>query len=146
MSEVLPYPFLVLPGAEFTQIHVNGFTAPTNERFLSNPLYQYVQINLQENLLKSFLVSLFLSSIAKSVPQELHPTYLVSSQNMEFLRDALGMVNKHVGYVYLVDDNLKVRWAGCADAKVEETNALEQCTGVLLNRLERKRSAKVAPQ
>jgi len=116
--------------------------APTNARYLSNPLYQYVQINLQENLLKSFVVSLFLSSIAKSVPPELHPTYLVSSQNMEFLREHLGMVNKHVGYVYLVDDNLKVRWAGCADAKVEETNALEQCTGVLLNRLEKKRPAK----
>ncbi|OJA08408.1 hypothetical protein AZE42_00994 [Rhizopogon vesiculosus] len=128
-----------------SEIHVNGFTAPTNARFLSNPLYQYVQINLQENLLKSFLVSLFLSSIAKSVPPELHPTYLVSSQNMEFLRDQLGMMNKHVGYVYLVDSNLKVRWAGCADAKVEETDALERCTGVLLNRLEKKRSAK-APQ
>ncbi|KAG1748270.1 ATPase assembly factor ATP10 [Suillus paluster] len=123
-----------------SEIHVNGFTTPTNTRYLSNPLYQYVQINLQENLLKSFLVSLFLSSIAKSVPPELHPTYLVSSQNMEFLREQLGMVNKHVGYVYLVDDNLKIRWAGCADAKVEETNALEQCTGVLLNRLDKKRS------
>ncbi|KAG2050033.1 hypothetical protein BDR06DRAFT_960726 [Suillus hirtellus] len=125
-----------------SEIHVNGFTTPTNERYLSNPLYQYVQINLQENLLKSFLVSLFLSSIAKSVPQELHSTYLVSSQNMEFVREHLGMVNKHIGYVYLVDDNLKVRWAGCADAKVEETNALEQCTGVLLSRLDKKISPK----
>ncbi|KAG0695922.1 ATPase assembly factor ATP10 [Suillus ampliporus] len=125
-----------------SEIHVNGFTTPTNARYLSNPLYQYVQINLQENLLKSFLVSLFLSSIAKSVPPELHSTYLVSSQNMEFLREQLGMVNKHVGYVYLVDDNLKIRWAGCADAKVEETNALEQCTGVLLNRLDKKRFVK----
>lgn len=62
---------------------------------------------------------------------------------MDFLRDELGMVNKHIGYVYLVDDNLKVRWAGCADAKVEETNALEQCTGVLLNRLKKKQSIKL---
>lgn len=138
--------FLILLDAEDTQIHVNGFTAPTNARFLSNPLYQYVQINLQENLLKSFLVSLFHSSIAKSVPSELHPSYLVSSQNMDFLRDHLGMVNKHIGYVYLVDDNLKIRWAGCADAKIEETNALEQCTGVLLNRLDKKKKSVKAPQ
>ncbi|KAH7918673.1 hypothetical protein BV22DRAFT_1115377 [Leucogyrophana mollusca] len=121
-----------------SEIHVNGFVSPTNARFLSNPLYRYVQVNLQENLLKSFLVSLFLSSIAKTVPPELHPTYLVSSQNMEFVREQLGMVNKHVGYVYLVDENLKIRWAGCADAKIEETNALQQCTGILLNRLEKK--------
>lgn len=123
------------------QVHVNGFVSPTNARYLSNPLYQYVQINLQENLLKSWLVSLFLSSIAKTVAKELHPTYLVSSQSVEFVREPLGMTNKHVGYVYLVDENLKIRWAGCADAKVEETEALEICTGVLLNRVEKARQA-----
>ena len=84
-------------------------------------------------------MSLFLSSIARTIPKELHPTYLVSSQSVEFVREHLGMTNKHVGYVYLVDENLKVRWAGCADAKVEETQALETCTGVLLNRLEKSR-------
>lgn len=94
-----------------------------------------MQINLQENLLKSWLVSLFLSSIAKTTPKELHPTYLVSNQNVELFRDPLSMTNKHIGYVYLVDENVKVRWAGCADAKVEEIQALETCTGVLLNRL-----------
>ena len=119
------------------QVHVKGFVSPTNARYLSNPLYQYVQINLQENLLKSWLVSLFLSSIAKTVPKELHPTYLVSSQSVELVREPLGMTNKHVGYVYLVDENLKVRWAGCADAKVEETRALETCAGVLLSRLDK---------
>lgn len=56
---------------------------------------------------------------------------------MEYVREPLGMANKHVGYVFLVDENLKIRWAGCGDAKAEETSALEQCTGVLLNRLAR---------
>ncbi|KAH7910272.1 ATPase assembly factor ATP10 [Hygrophoropsis aurantiaca] len=121
-----------------SEIHVNGFVSPTNARFLSHPLYRYVQINLQENLLKSFLVSLFLSSIAKAVPPELHSTYLVSSQSMDYVREQLGMVNKHIGYVYLVDENLKIRWAGCADAKVEETNALERSTAALLSRISKK--------
>lgn len=104
---------------------------------MSNPLYQYIQVNLQENLLKSWLVSLFLTSIAKGVPPNLHSTYIVSNQDMEYVREPLGMANKHVGYVFLVDENLKIRWAGCGDAKAEETSALEQCTGVLLNRLAR---------
>ncbi|KAI6029572.1 hypothetical protein PISMIDRAFT_9279 [Pisolithus microcarpus 441] len=129
---------IAMLSTRMSEIHVKGFVAPTNARFLSNPRYQYIQINLQENLLKSWLVSLFLASIARSIPRELHPTYLVSSQNMEYVREALGMTNKHVGYVYLVDENLKVRWAGCADAKVEETRALEQCTGVLISRLGKK--------
>lgn len=135
---------IAILSTRMSEIHVKGFVAPTNGRYLSNPLYQYIQVNLQENLLKSWLVSLFLTSIARSVPPNLHSTYLVSNQDMEYVREPLGMVNKHVGYVFLVDENMKVRWAGCGDAKAEETNALEQCTGVLLNRLAMK-GAKRAP-
>ena len=47
------------------------------------------------------------------------------------------MTNSRIGYVYLVDENLKVRWAACADAKEEEEEALIRCTGVLLNRRKR---------
>ncbi|KAF7983200.1 hypothetical protein HWV62_23464 [Athelia sp. TMB] len=130
--------------SKISEIHVAGFTSPTHARFSSNPLYTPVSINLQENLLKSFLVSLFLSSIRKQVPSDLHPTYLVSGQNMEYVREPLGLVNKHVGYVYLLDENLKVRWAGCADAKPEEARALESCTGVLLDRLQKKIEGKNA--
>ena len=45
------------------------------------------------------------------------------------------MTNNRIGYVYLVDENLKIRWAACADAKEEEEEALIRCVGVLLNRL-----------
>lgn len=110
---------------------------PTNEVFLSNPNYRFIQINLQENLLKSFLVSMFLSSLRRTIPVELQPAYLVSSQNMEYARDSLGMVNKHIGYVYLLDEHLKIRWAACGDAKLEEADALRTSVGVLLNRLEK---------
>ncbi|KAF9239878.1 ATPase assembly factor ATP10 [Melanogaster broomeanus] len=117
---------IAMLSTKMSEIHARGFASPTNERYLSNPLYQYVQINLQENVFKSWLVSLFMSSIAKSVPKELHPTYLVSNQNMEYIRDPVGMTNKHIGF----------RWAGCGDAMAEETKALETCTSVLLKRLE----------
>ena len=46
------------------------------------------------------------------------------------------MTNSKVGYVYLIDENLKVRWGGCADATLKEAQSLENCTGVLLKRLE----------
>jgi mitochondrial ATPase complex subunit ATP10 len=45
------------------------------------------------------------------------------------------MTNSRIGYVYLVDENLKVRWAACAEAKTEEEEALIRCAGVLINRL-----------
>ena len=44
------------------------------------------------------------------------------------------MTNSRIGYVYLVDENLKIRWAACADAMEEEEEALVRCTGVLLDR------------
>jgi mitochondrial ATPase complex subunit ATP10 len=50
------------------------------------------------------------------------------------VREPLGMTNSRIGYVYLVDENMKVRWAACADAKAEEEEALIRCVGVLLKR------------
>lgn len=120
------------------KLHVKGFVDATNARFSSNPHYQFIQINLQENLLKSFLVNLFANSLRNVVPPSLQANYLVSSQNMEYVREPLGMTNSKVGYVYLIDENLRIRWGGCADATAEESQALESCTGVLLKRLEKK--------
>ena len=101
-------------------------------------------------MLKSFLVKLFSNSLRATVPPELHATYLVSSQNLEYVRDSLGMTNSKVGYVYLIDETLKIRWGGCADATLKEAQSLESCTGVLLKRLEeiqneKQRAATEAP-
>ncbi|KAF8155882.1 ATP10 protein-domain-containing protein [Crassisporium funariophilum] len=127
---------LAMLGTQISEVHAKGFAEATHTRYSSNPLYQYVQINLQENLLKSFLVKLFSNSLRSTVPPELQSNYLVSSQNMEYVREPLGMTNSKVGYVYLIDENLKIRWGGCADATSKEAQALESCTGVLLKRLE----------
>ncbi|KAI0642756.1 ATP10 protein-domain-containing protein [Trametes meyenii] len=117
-----------------SELQTAQFVDPTQSSFSSHPLYQRVQINLQDNLMKSFLVSLFASGIRKTIPEELWPTYLISSQSMEYLREPLGIANRHVGYVYLVDPKLKIRWAACADPKAEEIAALRTCTSVLLDR------------
>jgi ATPase complex subunit ATP10 len=55
---------------------------------------------------------------------------------MEYLRNPLGIANKHIGYVYLVDENLRLRWAGGGDAMAEEAEGLERCAKVLLDRLD----------
>ncbi|KAG6916737.1 hypothetical protein DXG01_005557 [Tephrocybe rancida] len=128
---------LSMLGTRMSEIHSLGFVTPTHNRYSSHPLYQHIQINLQENLLKSLLVKVFIRSLRNVIPPALRPTYLISSQNMEYVRDALGMTNNKVGYVYLIDENLKIRWGGCADATPEEAAALELCTGVLLKRAEK---------
>lgn len=59
------------------------------------------------------------------------------------------MTNKHLGYVYLVDENSKIRWAAVSfpgsseppaanaeeNTEAEEIRSLRACTGVLLQRL-----------
>ncbi|KAI9458665.1 ATPase assembly factor ATP10 [Lactarius psammicola] len=122
---------------KISELHATSYTETLNNLYRRHSVYQYIQINLQENILKSILVNIFLSSLRSKVPPDQHTRYLVSRQNMEYLREPLGMTNSRIGYVYLVDENLKVRWAGCADAKKEEEEALIRCAGVLLNRQKR---------
>jgi len=57
---------------------------------------------------------------------------------MEYQSEAIGLENNRVGYVYLIDENLRIRWAGCADPTADEAKALEVCTGILLKRLDNK--------
>ena len=102
--------------------------------YLLLPPSLLTQINLQPNPLKSYLLSLFLSSLRSQIPTSLHATYLLSSNSLELEKEALGLHNKHVGYVYLIGRKGEIRWAGGAFAEAEEREALRNCTGVLLNR------------
>ncbi|GAA5903687.1 hypothetical protein JCM5296_002119 [Sporobolomyces johnsonii] len=115
--------------------HVNSFVRPALADMKGEDRFQYIYINLQENSLKAFLVSMFISKLRKTVPVEQQPTYLLSHQSLEYLREPLGMPNKHVGYVFLVDWNKKIRWAGCSWATVDEEEALRKCSHVLVERL-----------
>jgi ATPase complex subunit ATP10 len=108
-------------------------------RFAADPLYQRVHINLQENIVKALLVNLFMHNLRAKTPPELHPNCLLATQSPEYLREPMNLVNQHVGYVYLIDENLKIRWAGGGDATLPEVRALESCTAVLLKRLREKK-------
>lgn len=46
----------------------------------------------------------------------------------------MGIENKLLGYVFLVDSNAKVRWAGCGLATEKETADLRRATAVLMRR------------
>ncbi|TDL22825.1 hypothetical protein BD410DRAFT_199975 [Rickenella mellea] len=128
---------VAMMSTKISEEHVDSFVRPTNDAYLKDPRYRFVQINLQENTLKGFLVSFYLNTLRKTIPPELHSTYLFSTQNMEYEREPLGMTNKHIGFVYLLDQNLKVRWAGGGLARDEESRSLRTCVHVLLNRISR---------
>ena len=47
----------------------------------------------------------------------------------------LGYENKIIGYIYLVDSNCKIRWAGCSGATEDEVQSLRTATEVLMKRV-----------
>ncbi|KAJ3535692.1 hypothetical protein NM688_g6941 [Phlebia brevispora] len=110
--------------SKISEFQTEEFYKPTVEEYSKNPHFQLIQINLQENLLKALLVQLFSRSIRNTIPPEQWSKYLISNQNMDYLREDIGMTNRHLGYVYLVDQACRIRWAGCADPMVEEIKAL----------------------
>ncbi|KAK7034518.1 Mitochondrial ATPase complex subunit atp10 [Paramarasmius palmivorus] len=136
---------LSLLSTKISELHSQSHTSLALARYLPrketenlkrHPLLQHIHINTQSNTLKAFLVKLLTRSLRNSIPAYQRPYYLLSDQNLEYEREPLGIDNDRVGYVYLIDEELRVRWAGCADATLEEAKALEVCTGVLLKRLE----------
>ncbi|KAJ7647683.1 ATP10 protein-domain-containing protein [Roridomyces roridus] len=129
---------LSIESTELSVLQTKSFVNAVHPRFESHPLYQRMHINIQENILKALVVNMFLRNLRAKVPKELHGNCLLSTQNMEYLREPMGLINRMVGYVFLIDENLKIRWAAGGDATMAELKALESCLSVLLKRAEEK--------
>ncbi|WRT68261.1 uncharacterized protein IL334_005237 [Kwoniella shivajii] len=117
--------------------HEQSFTKPVLEDIAGHPEFNFVQINHQENKLKAMLVSFLISSLKRTIPQDRWGSYLISGGewNRVDITNPLGIENKLLGYIYLVDQNLKVRWAGCGMSTPDEAQALRRATAVLLGRI-----------
>ena len=92
---------------------------------LGKEVAQRVNINVEENTMKAALIRLFLPGLRKRFPMEAHSRYFVVTRGItEDLRDDIGFLNSKVGYVYLIDRECKIRWAGSARAHVGEKEGL----------------------
>lgn len=110
---------------------VNTFTgAPLNPALAEvleshGSLVQRVDINVEENRMKAWLVKKFMWKMRRNLPEKRHSRYfLVEKGFTETLKEAVGMMNSKVGYVYLVDDACRIRWAGSGPAEARELEAL----------------------
>ncbi|GFZ49355.1 hypothetical protein JCM24511_07475 [Saitozyma sp. JCM 24511] len=129
---------VTLLSTRISEEHVQSFISPVLEDWSHRPGFQLVQINHQDNPLKSMLLTFFLSSLKRTVPEERWGSYIVSSGAWSAydVTGPLGIENKLLGYVFLVDHNLKVRWAGCGPATPKETEDLRTATAVLMRRMQ----------
>lgn len=75
--------------------------------------------------MKALIVRTFMGGIRKQRKEEDWARYFLVRRGVtEEMREAMGMANSKVGYVYLVDWLCRIRWAGSADAEGSEKEGL----------------------
>lgn len=86
---------------------------------------QMVDINVEENAVRNWLVRMFMGRMRKSMPEEHHGRYFLIRRGVtDSVKESIGMMNGKVGYVYLLDENCRIRWAGSGTAEGKEVEAL----------------------
>lgn len=86
---------------------------------------QFVEINREDNHLKWYLVQLFTSNLRKTRSLEEQDRYfMVRQQFPDSVKEAIGVLNDKVGYIYVVDQACRIRWAASARAERHELESL----------------------
>lgn len=86
---------------------------------------QLVEVNVEPNVLKWWVLRVFMGRLKKMKEVEDWGRYFVVRFGFgEEIREAIGALNSRVGYVYLLDRECKIRWAGSAKALDEEKESL----------------------
>lgn len=91
----------------------------------SEGVAQMVQINMEENWMKAWLVKLFMPSLRKTMPKAHWGRYfLVRRGFTQQIQELIGLLNTKVGYTYVLDGECKIRWAGSGLSEGDEKEGL----------------------
>ncbi|CEI97699.1 hypothetical protein RMCBS344292_11826 [Rhizopus microsporus] len=77
------------------------------------------------------LLEAFVTRALKGLPKERQDNVLLLYKDISRVRPYLDMTNKHIGYVYLIDENCKVRWTAHGNATQEEIGNMLAMTDYL---------------
>ncbi|KEF56188.1 uncharacterized protein A1O9_07769 [Exophiala aquamarina CBS 119918] len=117
----------------------------------SNGLAQRADVNIQGDFMRALLVKLFSSRLRSMIPKERWHKYFMVKLPRDIrrgltddVRDAMGLLNSQVGYVYLVDSSCKIRWAGSGHAWKGEVEGLNAAVQRLINEEQKLRSSVAA--
>ncbi|CAO3636253.1 unnamed protein product [Cunninghamella blakesleeana] len=120
--------------AKYGETHVNSFINPFLAKFKDTDSVQTFELNVQENLLKQLVLKAYVSSIRKNLPEERKDKYAFLFKDIKKTRKMLGMTNEYIGYVYLVDEDCKIRWAAHGNATDQEVANMLAMTEYLNNK------------
>lgn len=109
----------------------------------SGGIAQIVQINVEENAMKAWIIKFFTNSLRKRVGKEnLGRYFLVRKGLTAEIRENIGLLNSKVGYTYLLDGQCKIRWAGSGNNEGDEKESLVTGTRRLIEERKAKREAR----
>lgn len=95
-----------------------------------------VQINVEDAPLARGIQSMFRWFMRRGMDKRRQENYFFVRQVPDSVVEEIGILNSRVGYVYLVDPDCKIRWAGCAEANEGEKEALNKGAESLVRRAE----------
>ena len=97
-------------------------------------MVQKVDINVEDDALKAWLVQCFFPFLRRRMSRESHGRYFLVRKGLSSeIAKAIGFLNGKVGYVYLLDRACRIRWAGSGVAQPEERHRLANGTKRLLD-------------
>lgn len=102
---------------------------------------QIVRINVEDtSRLKYWLVRMFAWNIRKLIHASNWSRYFIVRAGItDEIRESIGYLNSKVGYVYLVDGDCKIRWAGSGTAEGHEVGSLANGLQKLLEERKKRR-------
>lgn len=104
----------------------------------TNELSQLVNLNYEDNTGKAWLVRFFMSSLRKRFPEkDWNKYFLVRRGITDHIRESIGFLNSKVGYVYLIDQHCRIRWAGSGTAHPLEQEGLAKGLARLVEEIKR---------
>jgi mitochondrial ATPase complex subunit ATP10 len=111
----------------------------------SGGVAQMVQINIEENAMKAMLIRMFMPSLRKGIAGPDWGRYFVVRKGLTIeIRDAIGLLNSKVGYIYLLDRNCRIRWAGSGVCEADEKDGLVRSTRRLIEEASQRTGEKTA--
>ncbi|KAI9364512.1 ATP10 protein-domain-containing protein [Zopfochytrium polystomum] len=112
--------------------HVKSYLDPFLAEFKDVEGVRIVHFNIEETWTKAWALKLFAPLIKWRTPKELHSTYAIHCGEIRDQRKAVGMSNRLLGWVNLVDHAGRIRWQAHGPAKPHEVETLLTSTKLLL--------------
>jgi ATPase complex subunit ATP10 len=109
---------------------------PVVAKLIEEGRVQLVQVNVEDAPLARVIQNMFRWFMRRGVDKKRQDGYFFVRQIPDSVVEEIGILNSRVGYVYLVDQECKIRWAGCADANEGEKEALNKGAETLVRRAE----------